>query len=95
MIGKLVNTIAGVAALMMFMSISTTEAAAGTPWSCVCNGKPKRFIASTRICEHQLAAANGKKVRACTTEQFKAWNRKACKQEGCSPPSWAAKFTPL
>jgi hypothetical protein len=91
MIETLTRAVASGAAIMILSAIPITQAEAGTPWSCVCKGKPKRFIASTHICEHHLSAATGKKVRACTTAQFKAWNRKACKQEGCAPTAWAAK----
>jgi len=79
-----------VGAMMMFVPV----AEAGQPWSCVCKGKPKRFIASTHMCEkdlHKLSAkpvAKGFKllVPACTRAQFVAWNTKACRMQGCKPP---------
>jgi hypothetical protein len=71
-------------------------AEAGQPWSCVCRGKPKRFIASTHMCEKDLHKASGKPaargfkllVPACTRAQFIAWNTKACRAEGCKPPKF-------
>lgn len=67
-------------------------AAAGTPWSCQCNGKPKRFIGATHACEHTLYAGTKKYIAGgpkwylpyCTSAQWKTWNRNACKSEGCT-----------
>lgn len=71
-------------------------AQAGQPWSCVCKGKPKRFIASTNKCGIDLLTAAGKsippggrlRVARCNSSQFRVWNSKACKQEGCQPPKY-------
>lgn len=71
-------------------------AEAGQPWWCSCKGKPKRFVASTHMCEKDLhkasrkPAADGFKllVPACTRAQFIAWNTKACRIEGCQPPKF-------
>jgi hypothetical protein len=75
------------------------SAEAGQPWSCVCQGKPKRFIASTKACEWRLPRNKPlvnkpgalRLLSACTSNEFEAWNRKACKQEGCRPPRWMKK----
>lgn len=69
-----------------------TSAEAGQPWSCSCNGKPKRFIASTNACEwsqqknrHLMNRPGGRKLLVpCTPSEFTAWNRRACAQDGCS-----------
>jgi hypothetical protein len=58
----------------------------------MCKGKPKRFIASTNMCGVDLLTRAGKpfppggrlKVPRCNSTQFKAWNRKACREEGCT-----------
>ena len=74
-------------------TFSASSASAGQPWSCTCNGKTKRFIASTNACEmdmyyktHNEKESTGKiKFKPCTSSQWKAWNRKACLSEGCVP----------
>jgi hypothetical protein len=84
----------------IFLAISTVAAAAfsgpaaqaGQPWSCICDGQPKRFIASTYACETSLYKGTGRTVRQggkllvprCTVPQFRAWNRRACASAGCS-----------
>jgi hypothetical protein len=73
------------------------SAEAGQPWSCVCNGKTKRYIASTHMCEKDLhkqskkPVASGFKllVPACTRAQFIAWNTKLCQQQRCKPPKFS------
>jgi hypothetical protein len=72
--------------------LSGTAAQAGQPWNCICNGQPKRFIASTYACEFDRYKGTGRVVRQgskllvprCTAPQFRAWNRRACASEGCS-----------
>jgi hypothetical protein len=84
---KLVFVSAFIAALS-----AGSSAYAGTPWSCMCDGKVKRSIASTYICETSLYKGTGKTVRQggkllvprCTAPQFRAWNRRACASIGCS-----------
>ena len=73
----------------LFGSIATANA--GQPWSCLCKGVAKRFIASTNACEKSQPKNNpavfsptGRRVLTpCTQSEFKAWNRRACEQEGC------------
>jgi hypothetical protein len=75
-------------------SIALPSAEAGQPWSCVCKGKPQRFIAGTKACEWAqpknkrfISIPGGRRLlSACTRAEFTAWNKNACKQEGCSPP---------
>ena len=82
---------AGLVSMLLALS-----AEAGQPWSCICDGKPKRYIASTHMCEKDLHRKSKKPVAqgfkllvpACTRAQFIAWNTRACKQEGCKPPKW-------
>jgi len=74
---------AALAALALCVPASQTRA--GTPWWCTCHGEAKRFIASSRICEHELEDRTGRKVKQCTSAQFRTWNRKACRLEGCTP----------
>jgi hypothetical protein len=76
--------------------LTTTTAHAGQPWSCMCDGQSKRYVASTHACEVSLYKGTGKHVHegfklfvpACTRTQFRAWNRRACARVGCSPPQW-------
>jgi hypothetical protein len=71
--------------------LPATSAQAGQPWSCMCDGSPKRFIASTYACEVDRYKGTGRTVRQggkllvprCTAPQFRAWNRRACASEGC------------
>jgi hypothetical protein len=71
---------------------AATGALAGQPWSCLCDGKPKRSIASTYACEADLYKESGRRIRSgsklavprCTAPQFRAWNRRACASIGCS-----------
>lgn len=66
---------------------------AGQPYTCVCKGKEKRFIASTHMCEKDLhkasdmPVARGFKllVAPCTRAQFRAWKWRACRSNGCRP----------
>jgi hypothetical protein len=70
----------------------STDAHAGQPWSCLCNGQIKRTIASTYACETSLYRGSGRRVHegfklfvpACTRTQFRAWNRRACARSGCT-----------
>jgi hypothetical protein len=65
---------------------------AGTPWSCVCDGKKKRFIGATKACEldayfraHKTLEGYSRRGPSCTRAQFVAWNTRACREEGCKP----------
>jgi hypothetical protein len=97
---RLQKIMVGVCALVALTGMTPTQATAGTPWSCVCKGQPKRFIGATHACEHGLYRGTKQYTTRgptkwylprCTTNQFKAWNRQACRQEGCAPTAWAAK----
>jgi len=77
------SKVAALAVLSLWTPIAAAHA--GTPWWCTCQGQAKRFIASSHICEHDLAERTGKKVKQCSGAQFVAWNRKACRLEGCTP----------
>jgi hypothetical protein len=74
------------------VSAGATAAHAGQPWSCLCDGRPTRNIASTYACEVSLHKATGRRVRSgskllvprCTAPQFRAWNRRACARGGCT-----------
>ena len=73
-----------------------SSAQAGQPWSCVCDGKTKRYIASTHMCEKELHKRSKKPVAqgfkllvpACTRAQFISWNTKLCKRQHCAPPKF-------
>jgi hypothetical protein len=61
--------------------LTVTEARAAQAYYCVCNGEKKRFLASTRYCEHQ------NNVKSCTQAQFNATYTKACKSMSCRRPT--------
>jgi hypothetical protein len=71
-------------------------AEAGTPYTCVCNGKDKRFIGATRGCEIDRDRAQGikrpgvtlLKLPRCSTAEAKAWRASACRSNGCKPKSY-------
>ncbi len=69
---------------------TTTSADAGQPWSCQCKGASKRFIASTHACEwsqpKNTSVRLARQLTPCTRAEFVAWNRKACRSEGCTLP---------
>lgn len=58
-------------------------AEAAQPWSCVCKGVKKRYLASTRHCEHQMKLPKGK---WCSKEQYRAVYGPACRAQGCRLP---------
>lgn len=74
--------------------LAGTPAAAGQPWHCLCDGEPKRFIASSYACEHDLHKGKGMQVSSgfrlfvprCTRAQFRDWQASACRARGCEPP---------
>jgi hypothetical protein len=74
--------------------LSGTSVHAGTPRSCMCDGKLQRVIAGAFACEFDLNKDNGRRVRIgnrllvprCTAPQFRAWNRRACAEDGCTLP---------
>jgi hypothetical protein len=88
------NGLLGAAATVLAITLATPAAEAGQPWSCSCNGKPKRFIASTNACEwsqpkNQSARKlpnRRSKMIPCTRAEFVTWNRKACVKAGCTLP---------
>ena len=85
---KWLHVVLGASALGLSLGIAAPSAEAGQPWSCTCQGKTKRFIASTKACERaQPKNRNIKgmgKLIPCTRAEFTAWNRNACAQEGCT-----------
>ena len=70
----------GLGALAMATLVAGTSAHAAQPYWCVCKGEKKRFLASTRKCEHDY------KVKSCSKRQFSAFNRAACRSNGCTAP---------
>jgi hypothetical protein len=60
--------------------LTGTVAHAAQPYWCVCNGEKKRFLASTRHCEHQ------NNVKQCSQRQYNAVYSRACKEMGCRLP---------
>ncbi len=95
MIRMLKALLAGGAAGLVALAFAPA-AEAGQPWSCLCQGKPKRYIASTHMCEKDLHKTSKKPVAqgfkllvpACTRAQFMAWNTRACKLQHCKPPKF-------
>lgn len=81
-------------ALGAVSGLAGNEAEGGQPWNCICQGKPRRFIASTYKCEHDLYKGKGVRVSSgfrlfvppCTRAQFRAWQARACRLFGCVPP---------
>ena len=57
------------------------EARAAQPWTCVCKGQKKRFLASTRHCERRFSIPKGK---WCSREQFRKVYGPACAKQGCT-----------
>jgi hypothetical protein len=86
----------GAGAVAFLASLAPSPAEAGQPWSCTCNGKTKRFIASTKACEKaQPKNSNIKrmsKMIACTRTEFVAWNQNACAQKSCTLVGAKSKY---
>jgi hypothetical protein len=53
---------------------------AAQPWSCMCDGERKRFLASTRYCEKRMSVPKG---RWCTKRQIRTVYGPACAERGC------------
>ncbi len=51
---------------------------AGTPYTCSCDGKLKRFIGGTYFC--------GRRTPACTSREYRAFRRNACAANACRVP---------
>lgn len=87
-------TLLATSALAATLASGGGKAEAGQPWSCICQGKARRFIASTYKCEHDLWKGKGVRVSSgfrlfvprCTRAQFRVWQAKACRKAGCLPP---------
>jgi hypothetical protein len=60
--------------------LAASGASAAQPWTCICKGEPKRFLASTRHCEFQNKIPKG---AWCSKRQFQAVYGPACRAEGC------------
>ena len=61
--------------------LTVASAHAAQPYTCVCKGDKKRFLASTRYCEHQF------NVKECTQGQYDMTYSAACTKMGCSLPT--------
>ena len=61
--------------------LTGTVAHAAQPYTCICNGEKKRFLASTKYCERQ------NNVKSCSQQQYNATYTKACKANGCRLPT--------
>jgi hypothetical protein len=61
--------------------IAATPVAAGQPWTCVCNGVKKRYIASTRHCENKFKIPKG---QGCTSKQYRSVYAPYCVKNGCT-----------
>ena len=64
--------------------VTITGAEASQVWHCTCNGKEKRYIASTRYCEINFKIPKGK---WCSTAQWRSVYGPACAEMGCRLPS--------
>jgi hypothetical protein len=73
----------GAGLLMGYGAVTAPGASAAQPWTCICDGKPKRHLASTRHCEKKMILPKG---QWCTTAQFRKVYGPACRKEGCSLP---------
>lgn len=78
-----VCALAGTGGTLGLHVLGASEARAAQPWSCICDGERKRFLASTRHCEFRMGVPKGE---WCTKSQWKAVYGPACKKEGCKLP---------
>jgi hypothetical protein len=56
---------------------------AAQPWSCICDGERKRYLASTRHCEVKSKLPKGE---WCGPAQWRAVYGPACRKNGCVLP---------
>lgn len=93
---KWLHAALGASALALSMGVAPSPAEAGQPWSCTCNGKTKRFIASTKACEKAQPKNSSikrmSKMIPCTRSEFVAWNQKACAQKSCTLVGAKSKY---
>ena len=62
--------------------LTVASALAAQPYTCVCKGDKKRFLASSRYCEHQY------EVKSCSKAQYQVTYGKACHEMGCKFPKY-------
>jgi hypothetical protein len=74
----LLEMLAGLGVLAVASMLASSAASAAQPYWCVCKGEKKRFLASTKKCEHDF------KVKSCSSAQFAKFNALACKSNGCT-----------
>jgi hypothetical protein len=74
------NSIRPAAIVSVALALSASGASAAQPWTCICKGEPKRYLASTRHCENRSGIAMGE---WCSKRQFKAVYGPACAAKGC------------
>lgn len=67
-----------VVALVVMAGVRPVEAAQA--WYCVCKGETKRFLASTRYCEHRMNVQMGE---WCSKAQTRAVYGPHCRDKGC------------
>lgn len=77
----LMCVVLGTGASIVPTLLAVTNGHAAQPWYCICNGEKKRFLASTRHCEHQMNVAKGS---SCTMAQLRKVYGPACAQQGCT-----------
>jgi hypothetical protein len=74
------NPVRSAAVFGVALSLYASGASAAQPWTCICKGEPKRFLASTRHCETRSGLAKGE---WCGKQQFRAVYGPACAAKGC------------
>lgn len=72
----IMRTLALAFAALIAASALPEPASAGTPYTCLCEGKKKRSIGSTYFCGHRKPS--------CTRKDYNAFREKACAAQGCS-----------
>ena len=63
--------------------LAPVTAEAAQPWTCICNGAPKRNLASTRHCENKFGLPKG---QSCNWWQWRKVYAPACRESGCYLP---------
>lgn len=60
--------------------VGARPAEAAQAWYCVCKGETKRFLASTRYCEHRMNLPRG---QWCSKAETRAVYGPQCREKGC------------
>ena len=63
---------------MIALAAMPAPVEAGTPYTCLCEGKKKRFIGTTYFCGHRKPK--------CTSKEYRSFREQGCAESKCTVP---------